>query len=149
MEWVGSIPHEALIEIRQQGAMDEIRMIISRGIIEVGNTSDIDIAATADRVAANIEEAFRSHRDRLSEIKGRKWRFAGHDIGSWLVTGTIEVAPVATGSPYFGIAGIVAHQLIDAPKLSALPKKYNEILRDEKRVRNSPVGLLFKHRKRL
>lgn len=39
MEWIGSIPPRALIEMRREGALDEIRDMLSSGIGEVAEAN--------------------------------------------------------------------------------------------------------------
>ena len=56
MKWsgFGNIPTDALIEIRQQGAMDEIREILGNGIDDLVNLNPDNFHRSRDRVFDNI-----------------------------------------------------------------------------------------------
>jgi hypothetical protein len=60
------------------------------------------------------------------------------------VVGTLAVTAAATGSPAAGIAAIAADQLLDPPKLKHIPKSIQELADESKKIKRSPVGMLFK-----
>lgn len=138
MEWLGNVPPEALIEIRQQGAMDDIREILGKGIEELTTSNQKNYHRSHDQVFDNISEAFDQYKKNIRELQGKKWKFAETDIGSWLVMGTLEVTAAAIGMP-----AIAADQLLDAPKLKDIPGSIKELTTESKELNQSPVGLLF------
>ena len=145
MEWLGNIPVEALLELRKIGGLDEIRDILGKGVQNIASANPTNFHRTSDQVFENIHEAFDSHRKSIEELKAKKWKFAGSDIGSWLVTGSLAVTAAATGMPVWGLAAIAADQMLDAPKLKDIPKSMKELAAESKDLRESPVGILFKH----
>lgn len=146
MEWLGRIPVDSLIEIRRKGALDEIRGILARGISDIASTNPSDFLETSNRVTTNIQQAFTRHRKNIEDLRKKKWRFAGRDIGSWVVVGTLEIAAAILGSPALAVGTIVATQVFDAPKLKDLPGKARELKKESAELRNSATGLLFRHR---
>jgi hypothetical protein len=148
MEWIGRIPSDALIEIRKSGALDEIRHILGKGISELATCNPSDFNQTTDKVLANIHEAFENHKERIKELRRKKWKFAGKDLGTWLVVGTLEITAAATGYPIWGLAAIAANQLTDAPKLKDIPASIKKLAEENKKLRRSPVGMLFKYKKK-
>ena len=147
MQWLGDIPPDALIEMRKEGALDEIRAMLSSGVEEVANLNPDNFFRTADKVYDNIENAFLDHQAKINELKSKKWKFAGSDIGSWVVAGSIEVASAFMGTPAWGIAGFAVSQVTDAPKLKDIPKKASDLKRESHELSKSASGLLFKHKK--
>jgi hypothetical protein len=145
MEWLGRVPHDALVEIRKAGAVEEIRALLGRGIEELALAGPTDFEATANRVLENIQAAFEDHRRKVAELTRRKWKFAGSDIGSWLVVGSLAVTAAATGRPAWGLAAVAADQLLDAPKLREIPASIEELARETEKLKRSPIGLLFKY----
>jgi len=143
MEWLGNVPPEALIEIRQQGAMDDIREILGKGIEQLAASNPNNYHRSHDQVFDNISEAFDQHKQNIKELQGKRWKFAGTDIASWLVIGTLEVTAAAIGMPVWGMAAIAADQLLDAPKLKDIPGSIKELAKESKELNQSPVGLLF------
>jgi hypothetical protein len=143
MEWLGNVPPDALIEIRQQGAMDDIRGILGKGIDELTASNPNNYDLSRNQVFDNIYRAFDLHKQNIKELQRKKWKFAGSDIGSWLVTGSLTVTAAATGMPIFALAAIGADQLLDAPKLKDIPNSIKELAKESKELHSSPVGLLF------
>lgn len=142
LSWLGDIPPTALIEIRQQGALEEIRDIMTSNIGTLIEASPDNFGQTTYQVYKNFQSAFDTHNQKLAELRGKKWRFAGVDIGSMICTGAIELAAVATGTPLFGFASWAAGQVLDTPKIRDIPQKYRDLVEEDKKLSNSPVGLL-------
>ena len=144
MPWIGNIPSESLIELRKQNALYEIRDILGDSIHELIETNPVNFNATREQLHKNIDSSLNMHRKKLEELRQKKWKFAGHDIGSWIVMGGIEVAAALTGTPSWGIGLFAANQILDAPKLKEIPEIYREISAESEAIKKSPVGLLFK-----
>lgn len=145
MEWLGKVPPEALLEMRKVGALEEIRSILGKGIGDLTKSNPLNFYRTSDQIFDNINEAFAQHKKSVQELKLKKWKFAESDIGSWLVVGSLTVAAAATGVPVWGIAAIVADQLLDAPKLKDIPESIKGLANESKELDKSPVGILFRY----
>jgi hypothetical protein len=143
MEWLGNIPPDALIDIRKQGAMEDIRDMLSNGINDIVNSNPANFHRSRDQIFDNINHAFSQHRKNIEELKAKKWKFAEKDMGSWMVTGSLGVAAAVTGMPVWGLAAIAADQLLDAPKLKDIPQSIRDLADESKKVKKSPVGMLF------
>ncbi|MFG1496859.1 hypothetical protein ABMA57_09510 [Saccharospirillum sp. HFRX-1] len=143
MHWIGNIPPEALIEIRKEGAMEEIREILGKGVNDLIEVNPANFHRSRDQIFDNINLAFSQHQKNIDDLSSRKWKFAGKDIGSWLVVGSLEVAAAVTGTPVWGMATIAAGQMFDVPKLKDIPKSIRDLADENKKVKKSPVGLLF------
>jgi len=144
MEWIGNIPIDVLIDIRKQGAMDEIRSMLGRGIKELIEADPMNFDKSRDKIFANINSAFLQHQLNIIELKSKRWKFAGKDIGSCLAVGSIAIAAAITGNPVWGLAVIAADQLLDVPKLKNIPKSFRDLADENNKVKKSPVGMLFK-----
>lgn len=143
MEWLGNVPPDALIDIRKQGAMEEIRDMLGKGINDIVDSNPTNFHRSRDQIFDNIHAAFVQHKRNIDELMSRKWKFAGKDIGTWMVTGTLAVTAAATSNPVWGIAAIAADQLLDAPKLKNIPQSFRELADESNKVKKSPVGMLF------
>ncbi|MEO6119018.1 MAG: hypothetical protein ABIP37_08085, partial [Methylotenera sp.] len=127
MQWLGNIPPAALIELRKVGAMDEIRNMLGNGINELIETNPNNFHRSRDHIFENINNAFSQHQKNINELSGKKWKFAGKDIGSWLVVGSIDVAAALIGTPVWGMATLLANQVADVPKLKDIPKSIRDL----------------------
>lgn len=146
MRWLGNIPPESLIEIRKEGALEEVREILSSGVDEVVSLNPDNFFRSADKIYDNLEIAFGEHQKKIDELRSKKWKFAGRDIGSWVVAGSIEIAGAIYGTPAWGLATAAISQVTDAPKLKDIPGKFKELKQESKLLSKSAAGLLFKHR---
>jgi hypothetical protein len=143
MSWIGNIPPEALLEIRKEGAMSEIRDILGKGVNDLIEINPANFHRSRDQIFDNINSAFSQHQKNLDDLSNKKWKFAGTDIGSWLVVGSLEVAAAVTGTPVWGMATIAADQVFDVPKLKDIPQSIRDLAEENEKVKKSPVGLLF------
>lgn len=148
MEWLGAIPPDALIEIRKEGALGEIRHILGNGVEAIASAKPDAFCRTADRIVDNIHAAFDAHKRNLAQLRDKRWRFAGKELGSWLVVGTMGIAAAATGSPVYGLLAVAADQILNAPKLRELPSRIAALREEAQGITRSPVGLLFAARER-
>lgn len=145
MEWLGAVPPAALVEVRKEGALAEIRSILQHGVRDLAELNPGNFHRTGDQVFDNIQNAFEDHKKRIQELRAKGWKFAGSDVGSWFVVGSLAVAAAATGTPVWGLAAIAADQLLDAPKLKDIPESIRKLARESAELKQSPVGLLFKY----
>jgi len=150
MRWIGQVPLDALLEMRRTGALDEVRSMLASGVGEIAVCQPSDFCATTNRVTSNIQQAFAQHKTRIDELCKKKWKFAGHDIGSWIVVGTLEIAAAIVASPSLspalGVGGFLAQQMLDAPSLKEIPLRWRVLKRETDEIRESAAGLLFKNR---
>lgn len=144
MEWLGKVPPEALIEIRKADALGEIRAVLAKGINDLALANPTNFYRTSDHIFDNIHAAFTEHKKNVENLSSKKWKFAGTDIGSWFVVGSLAVTAAATGLPVWAFAAIAADQLLPAPKLKDIPKSIKELASESNKLRQSPVGMLFK-----
>lgn len=147
MRWLGRVPPEALIELRKVGALSEVRSILGKGIEELATVNPSNFHRTSDAVFDNIQSAFAEHQENMDALTAKKWKFAGSDIGSWVVVGSLAATAAATGIPAWGIAALAADQLLKAPKLYEIPSSIKALLKENQDLNRSTVGLLFKYSK--
>ena len=148
IQWLGNIPPEALIELRKEGAMSEIRNILGNGINGLIEANPSNFHRSRDHIFDNINNAFNQHQKNIDDLNRKKWKFAGRDIGSWLVVGSIDVAAALIGTPVWGMATLVANQVTDVPKIKNIPKSIRDLADENNRLKKSPVGMLFNIREK-
>lgn len=149
MQWLGRIPPEALLEVRMTGALGEVREILTKGVEELAMANPTNFHRTSDLVFDNIHTAFAEHRKNIDALVAKGWKFAGSELGSWVVVGSLAATAAATGAPVWGLAALAADQLLRAPKLRDIPQSIRELTAETTKVRRSPVGMLFRLSKRV
>ena len=147
MRWLGRVPPAALVELRKTGALGEVRTMLAKGVEELATANPTNFHRTSDLVFDNIQAAFAAHQKNVNELTAKKWKFAGSDIGSWVVVGSLAATAAATGTPVWGLAALAADQLLKAPKLRDIPGSIKELAAETSKLKRSPVGMLFKYAK--
>lgn len=143
--WLGKIPHEALIEMRKEGAFGEIRDVLSAGVEGIAVAKPESFFRSSDQIVDNIRTAFDRHSTEVAALKEKSVKFAGHDIGSMLVAGGLDLASIATGYGTWGAASWAVNQFLDVPKIRDIPGKFRSLKNAHIELRKSPMGLFFKH----
>lgn len=139
--WFGNVPPEALVAMRQEGALEEIRHMLSDGVAELAAASPTNFVATTNQVVGNLRLAFSDHQRAIREIEAKRWKFAGRDVSTFLVTGAVEIAAATTGNIPLALAGLVGGMFAKSvPDLLAYRR---ELRSNRKQLDSSPVGLLF------
>lgn len=147
VSWLGQVPIDALIEIRKHGAIDEIRNLLGAGLSEIINARPNNFFRTSDHVLENLQGAFTEHETKIKELRGKQWKFAGRDIGSFIVVGGIEIAAAITGIPAYGVFATAANLTGIIPNAKDLKEKFENIKKEKADIANTGVGILFKSRK--
>lgn len=150
LKWIGKIPPKGLIELRKNGAIDEIRDILSKGIDELVQAKEFDFTATSHKVFNNLNFAFNQHQENIKKLVNKKWKIAGKDFGSWIVMGSVEIASACLGTPLYGLSTVALNQILDAPKIKDFPKtieSIQEIDKEKESLKKSPLGLMFSYKK--
>ena len=147
ISWLGEVPIDALIEIRKNDALEEIRSLLGTGISDIIDARPNNFFRTGDHVLNNIQEAFEKHEAKIKELRGKQWKFAGRDIGSFIVVGGIELAAAITGIPAYGAIATAANLTGVIPSMKDLKEKFNFIKQEKSDLTNTGVGILFKSRK--
>jgi hypothetical protein len=128
--------------MRKQDVLPELRQMLSQGVEALMELRPDNFHRTGDQVIKNIQDAFEDHRKKLRGLTGKKWRFAGVELGSCVAKGVIQVAS-ALGVPGVSLVGTAIDQAVDVPKLRELPKKFRALKEEHQKLHRSAVGLLF------
>ncbi|WP_243369192.1 hypothetical protein [Microvirga solisilvae] len=147
MAWLGNVPVKTLIEMRQTGALAELRGVLSKGVAEMVEARPDNFFRTGDKIVDNIQSAFDEHKNKLTQLTGKKWRFAGVELASCVVHGAIEIAS-ACGVPLVSLVNSAMDQVIDVPKFRDIPGKFKSLKDEGRALARSPVGLLFQESNR-
>ncbi len=145
--WLGNVPPDAIIEIRAAGALEEIRGLLGAGVAELVQANSGNFFRTGDQVFDNLQKALADHQKKIRELQSKKWKFAGRDIGSFLVVGGIELTAAITGLPLYGALAASAGMSGVIPTAKELKEKLEEIRAQHSKINNTGIGILFKHKK--
>lgn len=146
MQWLGNIPAKALIEMRKTGAIDEMRIIIGKGVFDIINETPLNFKHTSEKIITNIQSSFSLHQENVKKLTAKKWRFAGVDLLSCLTTGSLAIAAAVANEALLGVAAVMADQILPGTKIKDLPKTAKEIHEESKAIKQSPVGIMFKYK---
>lgn len=135
--WLGNVPINGIVRMREEGELQNLRDILSRGVKEIETVNDEDFVQVTNEVSYNFSQVFKRHRTqvkRLDEKFKRKYHF---DVASLLVTGAISVSS-ALFPPLAMVAGIIGG--------GSITKIIHDILEERSKrteLKRKPTGLLF------
>jgi len=145
ISWLGNVPPSALIEMRRTGAVDEIRALLRSGVQDLITARPDNFHRTGDRVFENLREGFAEHEKALNALRAKKWKFAGLDIGSFVVVGGIEMAAAFTGLPLYGAAAAAASLSGVIPTAKELKERLAKLREESQRANSTGLGILFRY----
>ena len=141
---ISNLPAGALVELRQRGALAELRQMLRRGISEIDAAAPAALSEVTEAVTANISDALSRHKEELAGLSDSKRRYFGLDITPWIVTASVVIAAASTGNvPLSIIAG--AFGLAGVPSAKDLWNEGKDIISKGAELKRSPVGILFRH----
>jgi hypothetical protein len=136
--WLGNVPIEGIVKLRQDGELQSLRDALGRGIERIQSVSDDDFVEVTRQVGYNLDQEFKRHKAQLKSMDEnfrRKWNF---NLASLTVGGTIALTstmfpPLATLAAFLGPISVT--------------KTIYDILQERAKrseLRRKPVALLFK-----
>lgn len=141
---ISDLPAGALIELRQRGALAELREMLRRGISEIDAAAPAALAEVTEAVTANISDALSRHKEELAGLADSKRRFFGMDVTPWIARAGITIAAASTGNVPLAIIA-AASGLAGLPSPKNLWKEGKNLLSKGQELKRSPVGILFRH----
>ncbi|WP_412462877.1 hypothetical protein [Halobacteriovorax sp. RT-2-6] len=145
LQWFGNVPVDALIEMRKNGALYEIRDMLSKGLGDIRHLSQDVFASEGEKVAKNLTGMFKDYNSQIEALKQKKWKLGTQDFVEWLAKGAIVVGAATSVHPIFGLSGYVLEELFDIPKMKDLIENGKDILDESRKTKESPLGLMFRH----
>jgi hypothetical protein len=144
---LSGIPPEALVELRREGALTDIRNTIRSGIDDINSASDATLKSVGVQVISNIDAALSQHDQELHELSSSRKKFFGLDVSRYVVVGGCALASTLVhSSPFNFLLGAPA--LIGAKRPEELWKEFKEQNATSKTLRRSPTGIMFRHLKK-
>ena len=142
LSWLGNVPTDTLIRLRKEGALNELRKIISKDIEAIGLADDRKYQEVVAQIIANINQEFYKHMEELRKFSGKSKEFFGLEVAPLLITGGISIAAASTGNiPMSVISASLG--VIGFPSVKDLWKDGKKLLKDREMINRSPVGILF------
>lgn len=143
---LNDVPPDALIEFRREGALEEVRKVIQKGMKEIDTASDATLKEVGENVINNIDTALSQHDRQLKELSSARAKFFGRDVSRWVVVGGLSVAASLIHSVPLGFLAS-ASTFAGQPSPPELWKQYKELNAQSDKLRRSPAGIMFRHLK--
>jgi len=145
---LSNVPIQALVDLRREGALKELRSLLSKGIQEINEAPESSLTEVSKMVSSNLNRAFEDHERQLRDLSSSRRKFFGQDVSTWLATGAISIAAAKTGNITLAVLTSLLGTTIGAPSLKDVREKWKEMKGKARTLRHSPAGILFRHLKR-
>lgn len=139
-KWLGNIPINSIVKLRQNGELQDIRELLQKEVEEVKNCKYEDLHDVTSQVNYNLKNAFRKHQSEVANLDREYKKRYKIDVSTLVVGGCLAVA--GTVFPPISIIGRIVggSSIIDI--LSSLKNKEKQI----QEMKNRPIGLLLEAR---
>lgn len=142
---LSQVPPRALVTLRKQGALAELREKFRKGIDSIRvETSAEGIQKVTEAVSRNLEEALEKHSEELKNIARDKRRFYGFEIARWIGLGGFSLAAAMTGNQGLAVAA-ASSALVGAKGVPELIEQGKAIHTRNVQLKQSAVGILARH----
>jgi hypothetical protein len=142
LRWIGNVPLEKVIEMRQRGELQEMRELLTRSICEIENVNDDEFFEVAREAEYRLQQAFRKHSNEVIELSNTFKRKYKIDLVSVFVTGSLGVVS-AMYPPLAQSIGFLSSSVIESISVSKLVTHFLEERDSVKALKRRPVGMLF------
>lgn len=147
LTWLGNVPSEALIKLRMEGYLNDLRELFSKDIAQINTADEKTYQETVSNIIGNINQEFYKHMTAVKKNSTGAKKFLGFDIAPWLVTGSISITAASTGNIPLSMLAVGA-SLIGVSSGRDIWKKGKEIIKEKTTLKRSPVGILFDARQK-
>ncbi len=139
-----NISEEAIIKLRKEGALQELRDIMRISVDKFQNVSEQEFAKASQEIIANLDSAFTAYKKKINNLSSSKKKFFGFDIAPWIVSGTIGIiATTVSNVPVGVLAAKVFGDLIGIRSGRELWAQGKAILDTEKQLKRTPAGIII------
>jgi hypothetical protein len=142
LSWLGNVPIDKLIQLRERGEVADLRHLIGEEIGNIEQASDAEFLEVANQVNYNIDRAMKKHSAEISDFRAPFRDRYGLDISYYIVSGTFAIASYAF-QPVASATGIItAVTTVLGPTFKTLGDYLDERSR-LKVLQKKPVAMLF------
>ncbi|EGW39076.1 hypothetical protein [Desulfosporosinus sp. OT] len=142
---IGKVSDEAIIKLRKENALSELRDTISKGIEEISISDEDVFKEVTEHVVHNIKDALDNHKKQVKDLTARKKKFFGLDIIPLIVSGGLSLAATSTSNPIITTASSISALVLGAPSVKEVITNGRTIIKDNSKLKKSPVGILVRH----
>lgn len=147
LTWLGNVPYDALIKLRMEGYLNDLRELFSKDIGQINTADEKTYQETVSQLIGNINQEFYKHMSAIKKNTTGTKKFLGFDIAPWLVTGGISITAASTGNIPLSILSAGAG-LVGISSAKDIWKKGKELIKEKSALKRSPVGILFDARQK-
>lgn len=144
LRWLGNIPPQDLLRIRQSEDAEEIRAVFTRGLKDLLELTPDDFLQSSLLVIDNINNAFEEHQQKLEQLRRKKLKFYGVDVASCLAVGSISIAAAFLNPAFAALAAALGWLGLN-PSPKEIKANFDNLREEEKNTTQSATGLFFKH----
>ena len=141
--WLGKLPNEVLIELRKEGALQELREMLSKGVRDVETASEGDFDMVVEDVTNTLSEGWLKHRQELEKVKSGEIKFYGRNVAPFMINGVITFAAGYIRPEYVGSAINLIQLAAGGKSLVDIYKNFQKLRKEKSNLNKKAMGILF------
>lgn len=141
------VPNAALIQLRKENALGELREVLRKGVDTIRSASVTDFRSTVDALSEHIGQQFARHQEVLLQHQATRNKFLGFEIIKWLGLATVQIAGAWTGNPTIGTIACASTIVAGSKSVGDIYAQGRQLMAQELNLRRSATGILYKHLK--
>ena len=142
LSWIGNVPIEKVIEMRERGELQDMRDFLSKSVGEIEGASDEEFFDVASETEYRIQQAFLKHSSDVRSLSNTFKRRYKIQTASIIVTGSLGIVS-AMFPPIAQTISILSASAVESVSITKLISQYLEERDAIRTLRRKPVGMLF------
>jgi hypothetical protein len=143
---IGNLTDKALIKLRKEKALQELRDLLTKNIHEINEASEENFAEVTNQVISNLSNAFEEHRKYIGDLRNRNKKFYEYDILPLLIIGGLSIAAAFTTNSALSTIIEDSKVIFGGSVLNMLGKGI-PLVKENRKIEKSPVSILLKYSK--
>lgn len=144
MAWLGNVPVEHLISIREQGKMEEFRSLFRDARERLKYVNPEDVPRLAKEIRDTLESSLKEHAKYLKSNKRNELLGWATDIGGFIVAGGLAAATPAI--PLLAIPAAIIGLGAGVGSVRDIVRRFQRSRGQKQIEENRPIGVLWKAR---
>ena len=141
-KWLGNVPIDGLIRMREEGELQNLRDDLGTGIKDIRIADDEDFVEVTKQVSYNFNQLFKRHKAQVKRLDEKYRRKYSIDATTLVVGGSVSM--VSALFPPLAMAAGILGTIIGGGSITQMWRHVIAERSKRRELQRKPIGLLFK-----